>query len=49
MTKKITDWIVSHRRILLLKAVVASVLIMAHYFPDSRAGLLANLLWLMVF
>lgn len=45
----VVTWMHAHRRILLLKGAVAAILIIAHYFPDSRAGLIANLIWLVVF
>lgn len=32
-----------------LKAVMACVLVVAHFIPAKHAGLIANLLWLLVF
>lgn len=43
------DWLVAHRRVVLLKLVIAAMLVAAHFDPQSKLGLLVNLLWLMVF
>lgn len=43
------DWVIAHRRIVALKLVIAVLLIAAHFDPQSKLGLLVNLVWLLVF
>lgn len=43
------DWIIEHKRILLLKVAVAFALVVAHYYPEHMPGLLVNLVWLLLF
>jgi hypothetical protein len=47
--EKLLAWVKAHRRLLILKATVAAILVIAHHYPDSRAALAANLIWLLVF
>lgn len=42
-------WIKSHKRLIALKVVIASMLIVTHFYPQSMPGLLVNLAWLFLF
>lgn len=42
-------WARTHRRLLALKAAVASALTVAHYYPQTKLGLWVNLIWLILF
>lgn len=45
----IAAYVRRHRRVLLLKGIVAVMLVTAHYFPGHPVGLAVNLLWLFLF
>lgn len=42
-------WLYKNRRYVLLKVAVACMLTASHYYPESKMGLLVNLLWLALF
>jgi hypothetical protein len=45
----VSSWLWEHRRVFALKLAVAFALAYSHYFPESKASLWVNLLWLFLF
>lgn len=43
------DFIIQHRRVILLKLCVAVALAASHFYPDSGISLAVNLVWLFLF
>lgn len=43
------EWIKAHRRLIVLKCVVAILLTVAHFYPQTIPHLFVNLVWLFVF
>lgn len=42
-------WIYQHRRLVILKCVIAVLLVVAHFFPQTIPHLAVSLVWLFVF
>lgn len=42
-------WIKAHRKLIVLKCVVALMMVIAHFYPETIPHLFVNLVWLFVF
>ncbi len=43
------EWLIKHKRIVLLKVAVGGALTATHFYPEHMPSLLVNLLWLLLF
>lgn len=47
--KALAQFIKTHRRLLMLKLIIAIAMIVNHFWPSNEASVIINLIWLMFF